>query len=392
MYHPLLPNELRTPVNAYTRAHITSIGRTEHQLASSVLSAATTFVEDDRLVNERNIIPLRYVCFEPQVYAASVAEANGRGGSGGGGGSGGDECAKGAKVESKHGDNDEGKGKLKLIPHIDLQAMAEKVRAAKHIRAGIVGSISYLIPLIELVGEDEYFSKLRSPIVTMNGIMYGAEIKTMEVPGRPREATMNSLYSPVNTVKLYKAIEKRDCAELIFVTNNAAAKCTYRGSGALCKAQGREGTLLQQIAKDWESGGPPNLKNEYVDFDIVAKVVEWLYLSGRCTLLDGRDGGGDGGKANRKVGGSGKNGGAHTSNRKRKLESPCTLEKMQLWLKDEWIAILVPFSMEPKDPSCDPLLSKCTRYPKDVWSVVDFDIAVVEAIAKSACGWVKADL
>ena len=88
LYHPLLPNELRTPVNAYTRAHAKSIGRTEHQLVSSVLPVATTFVEDDRLVNERNIIPLRYVCFESQVYAASVAEANGRGGGGGGGGGG----------------------------------------------------------------------------------------------------------------------------------------------------------------------------------------------------------------------------------------------------------------------------------------------------------------
>ena len=198
----------------------------------------------------------------------------------------------------------------------------------------------------------------------------------------------HSLYSPVNTMKLYAALEKRDDAELIFVTNNLAAQASYRGSSALIKAQGREGTLLEQIAKDWECGGPPSLKNEYVDFDLVAKAIEWLYLSGRCTLLDAQGGGGDaGGEAGGKKGkGKGDNG-----NGKRKLASPCTLEKMQLWLKDDWIAILVPFSKEPKDPSKDPLLCKCTRYPKDVWSVVDFDIAVVEGLAKSACRWLSLD-
>ena len=149
------------------------------------------------MVNERNIVPLRYVCFESETYAASVKEVTG-----GGAGDGvalptptARATAAAAAAAAAASGQGSGKGakaaKGKLIPKIDLQGMAAKVRAAKEIRAAIVGSIAYLLPLIELVGEDEFFSKLGSPIVSMNGIMYGSKIMTMEIPGRPREATMN---------------------------------------------------------------------------------------------------------------------------------------------------------------------------------------------------------
>lgn len=204
------------------------------ETSSKVLSQVAADVMHVRgPLNDRNIIPLKFIFSEPEKYGPLV-----------------DHVPQAPGLRSLQ----------------DLAALVNDDTVTSVVM-DVNGSIGYFLELITLAPNlGKKLKASRMPITVMAGVNAEVQTATLPVPGRDPRSTMNAIYSQRAVSKMLETAKSEDIP-LLMVTNNVCNKeLKFEDCQEVAEALGLQGLMLQ-LAKVWYG---PHLKGKCVPFDWVS--------------------------------------------------------------------------------------------------------------------------
>jgi len=234
------PDRNETDVNAHDEMFSESVLRVSGSLFRALCPKACIIRGP---LNQRNIIPLKFIFSEPDMY--------------------------GDLVESQPPNA----GPISWRSVVDLADMVQR-KDVTSVVIDMNGSMGYLKLLSSLA--PSLGSKLKAsgvPIVIMAGVLAEQETGTLRVPGRDPRSTMNAIYHP-EAVQLLLDMAKKEGVSLLFVTNNVCNHLfRFEDSEDIIKELELKG-LMKDLATQWYG---PHLKGKCVPFDWVSFTSMLLY-------------------------------------------------------------------------------------------------------------------
>ena len=221
-------------VNAHEQEFSERVMDTSHHLFSIICGQKATALFRGPL-NQRNVIPLKYIFSEPDLYGPLAAD-----------------------YPQTH---------IQAWQTIQDLAIAIERPEVKTVMVDAFGSIGYLEELMRAA--PSLGAKMKAsnmPVIMMAGIEAESTPATLAVPGRDPRATMNAIYHKDGVQAMLELAEKYDIP-LLFVTNTDCNEMLkFEDAREVIKALGLKG-LLKDLAKAWYG---PHLKGKCVPFDWVS--------------------------------------------------------------------------------------------------------------------------
>lgn len=235
------PDRAETDTNKHVQAYSEVVLATAEKLVRAICPSVTIIRGP---LNEKNVIPLRFVFSEPEQYSPLLP-------------------INSAEVQ------------LDTIPNLARRINSDSTTSVIIDMHGAVGYLDELVRLCPTLGPKIKNSGL--PLVVMAGVLAEEKARTLSVPGRDPRSTMNAIYySPQTLLDLAKT----DDLPLMFVTNNMCARMfNFHDAKEVVQGLGLQG-LLRQMAEVWYG---PHLTGKCVPFDWVSMaalllVNRWPHL------------------------------------------------------------------------------------------------------------------